>query len=104
MAESLDDLIQLAQSRISAIISRPKMTDKLLAKPPFRFLQDTVSAITAQTGFAQGLYDDGELDFAAIAEKNAKMSYLDKIFNLVGICKVSSNTFLPWGDSQSNSH
>jgi TRAF3-interacting protein 1 len=89
MAENLDDLIAQARDKVSAIISRPKMTEKLLAKPPFRFLHDTVSSITAATGFANGLYNEGELDSAAITEKNAKMAYLDKIFACVGICKAS---------------
>ena len=85
---NLDELIGLARDKISAIISKPKMTEKLLGKPPFRFLHDTISAITATTGFANGLYNEQELDSAAITDKHAKMAYLDKIFNLVGICKV----------------
>lgn len=40
------------------------------------------------TRFADGLYGPEELDSAAITEKNAKISYLEKIFNLVGICLV----------------
>jgi TRAF3-interacting protein 1 len=86
---NLDELVALARDKISAIISKPKMTEKLLSKPPFRFLHDTVSAITQATGFAAGLYNESELDSAAISDKHAKMSYLDKIFNLVGICMVS---------------
>jgi hypothetical protein len=85
---NLDEIINLAKDKVGAVISRPKMTEKLLAKPPFRFLHDTISAVTATTGFGQGLYSEQELDSAGITEKNAKISYLDKIFNLVGICKV----------------
>ena len=84
----LDTLVATARDKISAIITKPKMTEKLLMKPPFRFLHDTISAITSTTGFASGLYNDAELDSAAITEKNAKISYLEKIFNCVGICQV----------------
>jgi TRAF3-interacting protein 1 len=88
MAEDLDSLVAIAKAKISDIIQKPKMTEKLLSKPPFRFIHDTVSAITVQTGFGEGLYSGVELDSAAITEKQAKLDYLDKIFRLVGICKV----------------
>jgi hypothetical protein len=89
MDESLESLVAVAKGKISEIIQKPKMTEKLLSKPPFRFIHDTISAITAATGFAEGLYSGVELDSAAITEKQAKLDYLNKIFSLVGICKVS---------------
>lgn len=70
------------------LIAKPKMSDKLLGKPPFRFLHDTISSIISTTGFGEGLYSGGELDSAAITDKDAKVAYLTKIFSLVGICKV----------------
>jgi TRAF3-interacting protein 1 len=59
-----------------------------LSKPPFRFLHDTISAIVSTTGFGEGLYNDQERDSSTIIEKAAKLAYLDKIFNFVGICQV----------------
>lgn len=84
---SLESLIEAVKDKIGAIVQKPKMTDKLLAKPPFRFLHDTISSLTVSTGFGEGLYADVELDSAQITEKQAKINYLDKIINLVGICK-----------------
>ncbi len=85
----LDTLIQNAKTSIEAIIQRPKMTEKLLSKPPFRFLHDIISAVTTATGFANGLYDENELASASLTEKNQKLAYLEKIFKMVGICKVT---------------
>jgi TRAF3-interacting protein 1 len=84
----LDALIPLVQEAIGAIIQKPKMTEKLLSKPPFRFLHDTISAVTVATGFAQGLFGPEELDSALLTEKQQKLNYLDKICNFVGICSV----------------
>jgi len=86
--ENLESLIEVVKTKVNDIISKPKMADKLLSKPPFRFLHDTITAISKTTGFAEGLYDSSELDSATIIEKAAKLAYLDKIFTLVGICKV----------------
>lgn len=84
----LDALVAEAKTKISELIAKPKMSEKLLSKPPFRFLHDTITSIANTTGFGEGLYSSEELDSAAITEKNAKIAYLDKIFLLVGICKV----------------
>jgi TRAF3-interacting protein 1 len=92
MVEDLDALINQTKSRLGELITKPKMSDKLLSKPPFRFLHDTVSAVASATGFGEGLYSGSELDSASIADKGAKIAYLEKIFNLVGICRVGDRT------------
>jgi len=86
---NLEALIEDVKTQYGSVIAKPKMTEKLLAKPPFRFLHDAITAVCKETSFAEGLYDESELDSAAITDKNAKIAYLDKIFNLVGICNVS---------------
>lgn len=40
------------------------MTEKLLNKPPFKYLFDLVFALMKSTKFAEGLYDGPELDIA----------------------------------------
>jgi TRAF3-interacting protein 1 len=85
----LEGLMGQTKALMGDLIAKPKMTDKLLSKPPFRFLHDTVSAVITTTGFGEGLYSGGEMDCASIADKEGKLAYLEKIFQLVGICKVS---------------
>ena len=84
----LNSLVAATISKVGELIQKPKMSDKLLVKPPFRFLHDTLCALISTTGFAQGLYDADELDSAKVSEKQQKISFLDKMINIVGICKV----------------
>ena len=48
--------ITQTRKMIEKITSKPRCTEKLLGKPPFRFLHDLVSAIISHTGFAADLY------------------------------------------------
>ena len=89
----IDALVAQSKELLSNLITKPKMTEKLLSKPPFRFLHDTVSAVVKTTGFGEGLMQGDELNSGAITDKAAKMAYLDKIFNFVGFCKVSLRLF-----------
>ena len=84
----LDSLMNVVKTKLGSIIQRPKMADKLLMKPPFRFLHDTISSVISTTGFADGLYTEDEMDSSKIQDKQQKISYLEKIINLVGICQV----------------
>lgn len=52
------------------------------SKPP----SSQVSAVTKSTGFAEGLYDSAELDSGNFKDKDAKLDYLKKIVDCVGVC------------------
>ncbi|KAL3700405.1 hypothetical protein R1sor_018427 [Riccia sorocarpa] len=74
------------------LVRRPKLTDALLKKPPFRFLHDVISELCRQTGFAQGLFTPEELISTNIKDKESKVAYLWKIIDCVGI---TLNTNVP---------
>eukprot|EP00904_Undaria_pinnatifida_P004728 jgi/Undpi1/14256/HiC_scaffold_9.g03905.m1 len=86
MGDDLASAIAATQEQLGGLFQKPKLSDKLLSKAPFRFLHDIVSAVTASTGFAAGLYSGDELDSGAIKDKASKIAYLDKLVALVGLC------------------
>ena len=77
------------QEKVQPLFQKPKLTDKLLARPPFRFLHDVVTSLLASTNFPSGLYNESELNSDNVQEKQAKIVFLEKLINCVGICLVS---------------
>ena len=58
------------------------MTEKLLSKPPFRYLHDIFLATMAAAEFGHGLLTEEEMDSKANHEKDAKISILTKMITL----------------------
>ena len=83
--EDCDGSPDTTRRLLEPIITRPKLTDKLLGKPPFRFLHDIISEVIRQTSFGSGLYDTAESDSSKVTDKNSKITYLAKLVKLVGM-------------------
>lgn len=64
------------------LFEKPKMSEKLLVKPPFRYLHDIFLATMQATGFADGLFSDSEMDSKANHDKDAKISILSKMITI----------------------
>jgi len=85
MGDEAPQWVEDTKATLGTLIKRPKLTDQLLMKPPFRFLHDIVSEVAKATGFALGLYEGDELKSASIKDKDTKVGYLAKIIKCVEI-------------------
>ena len=65
------------------LVRKPKLTENLLKKPPFRFLHDVISEVIRSTGFAQDLFDEHESNSKNVKDKESKVAYLNKIVDYV---------------------
>ena len=65
------------------IFQKPKMSEKLLCKPPFRYLHDIFTATMKATGFGNGLYEGEELNSKSFEDKDSKIGFLVKLVTLV---------------------
>ena len=51
-------------------------------KPPFRYLHDIFVATIVATGFANGIYDEAEMDTKANHDKDVKVNILAKMITI----------------------
>ena len=58
------------------------MTQKLLCKPPFRYLHDIYTATLKQTNFGVGLFQGEELNSKSFEDKESKLGFLVKLITL----------------------
>ncbi|GAB1607300.1 TRAF3-interacting protein 1-like [Argonauta hians] len=78
-------MFKRTRDTLGKIIARPPLTDKLLAKPPFRFLHDIITSVIKSTGFMQGLYTDEEHNSDNVKDKESKMKFLQKAIDMVSL-------------------
>ncbi|RYH32017.1 hypothetical protein EON65_01295 [archaeon] len=78
--ERCDGSEAMTQQLLGPLITRPKLSEKLLAKPPFRFLHDIIMEVIRATGFGTGLFTDAECDSASVADKTQKLIFLELSF------------------------
>lgn len=80
-----DGQVSSTQTLLGDVITRPKLTDNLLSKPPFKYLFDIIMEVQRVTGFSNGLYTNEEMNKDVITnDKNMKLIFLEKIIKLIG--------------------
>lgn len=86
MSNEVDpEIIKKTQDTLGKYVKKPQLTEKLLKKPPFRFLHDVINAVIKETGFLKGLYTTEELNSENVKEREAKLSFLNKLIDAVKI-------------------
>ncbi|XP_020811913.1 TRAF3-interacting protein 1 [Drosophila serrata] len=81
--KDLDAIIQVTQQVMGKFIKKPPLTEKLLRKPPFRFLMDVFNNFIKQTGKLDGLYTSEEQQFENITTREDKLRFLQKMIDVV---------------------
>ncbi|OCT63719.1 TRAF3-interacting protein 1 [Xenopus laevis] len=88
-------VIGRTQETLGKVIRKPPLTEKLLGKPPFRYLHDILSEVIRTTGFFKGLYKDSELKSDNVKEKDAKINFLQKAIDVITIVTGEPLTVKP---------
>ncbi|XP_070072569.1 TRAF3-interacting protein 1 isoform X2 [Drosophila takahashii] len=81
--KDLDAIILVTQKVLGKYLKKPPLTEKLLKKPPFRFLMDVFNNFIKQTGKFEGLYSPDEQMFENITSREDKIRYLQKMIDAI---------------------
>jgi TRAF3-interacting protein 1 len=80
----------MAEATIAAFaplgLARPKLSLKLLSRPPFRFLHALISNAIKASGKLGNVHSETEQDADAIETKLDKMAYFEKLIATVAMC------------------
>jgi len=79
-----DQYWEVTAQMFGALFDKPKMTEKLLSKPPFKYLFDIITQTTKSTGFGKGLFKDDEQSADFYDTKEKKIYFLRKVIALSG--------------------
>ncbi|XP_077261074.1 intraflagellar transport 54 isoform X2 [Temnothorax americanus] len=86
------EVIKKTQDSLGKYFKKPPLTEKLLRKPPFRFLHDIITATIRETGFLEGLFSEEELNSDNIKDKEAKLAFLTKLIDVVKLISGANLT------------
>ena len=71
-----NDCILKTKTLLQSVITKPKLTDSLLKKPPFRFLYDIIFELASVTGFCKDLFLREEFRGDKVKGKEGKIAFL----------------------------
>lgn len=84
MSDGVDlKIIKKTQQVLGKYVKKPPLTEKLLSKPPFRFLHDVIVAVIKNTGFLNEIFNKNELIADNVKERDAKLAFLNKLIDAV---------------------
>ncbi|XP_046685490.1 TRAF3-interacting protein 1 [Homalodisca vitripennis] len=89
------EVIRTTQDSLSRYIKKPPLTEKLLRKPPFRYLHDITTSVMRETGYLQGLYSQDELNPENIKDRESKIAFLEKLIAAVNLSSGINVTARP---------
>ncbi|KAK7169470.1 hypothetical protein R3I93_005441 [Phoxinus phoxinus] len=78
-----ESVAKKTQEALGKVIKKPPLTEKLLSKPPFRYLHDIFSEVIRTTGFMKGLYGEAEMKSDNVKDKDSKIAFLQKAIDVV---------------------
>ncbi|XP_062972103.1 TRAF3-interacting protein 1 isoform X1 [Elgaria multicarinata webbii] len=76
-------MVRRTQELLGRVIRKPPLTERLLSKPPFRYLHDVIGEVIRSTGFMKGLYTEAEMKSDNVKDKDAKIGFLQKAIDVV---------------------
>uniref|UniRef100_A0A3Q2DTY3 TRAF3-interacting protein 1 n=1 Tax=Cyprinodon variegatus TaxID=28743 RepID=A0A3Q2DTY3_CYPVA len=76
-------VVKKTQDTLGKVIKKPPLTEKLLSRPPFRYLHDIFSEVIRTTGFMKGLYEEKEMKSDNVKDKDSKIAFLQKAIDVV---------------------
>ncbi|XP_066493163.1 TRAF3-interacting protein 1 isoform X2 [Tiliqua scincoides] len=76
-------MVRRTQELLGRVIRKPPLTERLLSKPPFRYLHDVIGEVIRSTGFMKGLYTEAEMKSDNVKDKDAKIAFLQKAIDVV---------------------
>lgn len=82
---SSEDYWSATIAAFQPLIDSPVLTEKLLQRPPFRFIHDIVSSIDRRFMAYNHLFTAEELDVATLDNKEKKIAYLDKLIAFIAL-------------------
>ncbi|CAH1737155.1 unnamed protein product [Aphis gossypii] len=84
MTDSINkELVKQVQLSLSKYINKPQLTEKLLNKPPFKFLHDIVTNVIQKTGYLKGVFTDEEIISTNVTTKETKIKFLEKLITAI---------------------
>ena len=88
-AEELAVAMDRTRQLMSPLLERgkPKLSDKLLSRPPFRFLHDLVTELLHSTGFPGKLFTESEMEQRKDRDRDFKLGFISKLADCLGHAK-----------------